>query len=160
MTLDLLVQLDTLNETVPAIFLNATQFRIADAAEWRRDTGKNWSPHVLSKSMVRNILLRADISGVSDINGCLQSTLEGQDLIAKVFSPLGIPLEPVQRWTVHKYGMYGLSGNESALNVTGKRRWGTCHLWKRRSICIRSFSKITDTQRREAAVVHGSRDGR
>lgn len=77
MTLDLLVQLDTLNETIPPVFPNATQFRVADAVEWRRDTGQNWTPRVLSKSVIRNILPRADVSGVSDINGCLRSTLEG-----------------------------------------------------------------------------------
>ncbi|KIP09318.1 hypothetical protein PHLGIDRAFT_333026 [Phlebiopsis gigantea 11061_1 CR5-6] len=78
--LDLITQLVTLSNKVPAIFPHATRFRMANIIEWRRDPGQTWVPRVLSRPAARELLFRRDMRDVSDIDGCLRSLLRDDEL--------------------------------------------------------------------------------
>jgi hypothetical protein len=90
-TLELRTQRNEIRSSLTSIFPHITSFHVGDAVEWRRSAAtSDWYPHILSGSLVRELLLRPDIDAVEDIDDLLKSVLSEEELTVDVRYRLGI----------------------------------------------------------------------
>lgn len=89
--LNLHVQLSGLVKKMVIPFPNVVRVQVGQTVEWSRDSpsSEHWTPRLISRPLVRELLLRHDVPNVDDVDGCLLSALWEKDLTPEVRARFG-----------------------------------------------------------------------